>query len=132
MRKEWWVAMRKAIYDHLTNNCTSIKEWLQGYQSNAGTPKPYGVIIIGDQADSVNNHKSGFRELVIWPYFEEGNFIPVDGAVEEIKNLLNKQLITTDSGKQFTVEHVNTGKDFHDTDLKAFTRKMNFRIPILR
>lgn len=120
--------MRAALYQYLTANCQSIKSWYQPYTATGDTPKPYGVIQFGEDMSSVN--RLGFFDaLYIWPYFNPGSFVMVDRAVKELKSLLNRTILTTANGAKFEIEYINTGRDFYDDELKALTRRLEFRIP---
>lgn len=124
--------MRAALYQFLTENCQSIKTWMQPYAPDNNTPPPYGVILLGDEIQSPNNSRGFFNALQIWPYFKPGSYIPVDNAVTELRKLLDGRVFTTASGMKFELEYIRTGRDYKDPDLNALTRKMDFRIPIVR
>jgi len=123
--------MRAAIYQYLTENCQSIKVWKQPYTAKKDDKKPYGIIVLGEEISSVNR-QGFFRDLVIWPYFDVGSFVVVDQAVAELKRLLDGKVLTTTGGSMFEIEWVHTGKDFQDDDLNALTRRIEFRIPLLK
>lgn len=120
--------MRVALYEYLMNNCESIKSWHQPYTATAKTAKPYGVIVFGEDMNSVNR-QGFFDSLYIWPYFDRGSYLAVDGAIKELKKLLNNTILTTATGSRLEVEYVNVGRDFDDDELKAITRRLEFRIP---
>lgn len=121
--------MRKAIYQYLTANCKTIPRWSQPYMD--APPKPYGVIVLGEQLPAVGNTRGAYRSLYIWPYVDGESFLVLDDAVKEITKLLSGVTLATDAGNRFSVEWVNEGRDFFDNDLKALTRRVEFRIPIL-
>lgn len=123
--------MRKAIYQYLTANCTTIPTWTQPYMADKDTPKPYGVIILGEILPAVGNTRGAYRSLYIWPYVAGSSYLVLDAAVKEITRLLSGVTLTTDAGNRFTIEWVNEGRDFRDDDLDALTRRLEFRIPIL-
>lgn len=121
--------MRLAIIKYLNENCQSVKTWQHVYTPTSSTPKPYGVVKIGEEMRAPFNNRGFFRELTIWPYFKLGNFIPMDEAVAELKTLLAGTTLTTSTGHKFEIEWVHTGGDFQDPDLEAITRRIEFRIP---
>src|SRR5690625_6908820 len=99
--------MRAALYQYLTANCSSIQTWRQPYSADANTPKPYGVIILGEVIKSPVNRMGSFRDLYIWPYFSGPSYLPLDAAVNEIRKLLAGTTLTTAEGDRFTVEWVH-------------------------
>ncbi len=121
--------MRTALYQHLTANCTTIPTWRQPYTATADTPKPYGVIVIGEVMRSPFNRLGSFRDLYVWPYFGGSSYVPVDAAVTELRALLSDTMLTTAEGNRFAIEFTHEGKDFYDDALKALTRRLEFRIP---
>ena len=125
--------MRGAIYAYLMGLSaeTGISEWKQPYTADANSKKPYGVIVLGEDIQSVNNNKGAFRSLFIWPYFNPGSFVAVDKATRALKKALHKQILITSQGDSFEIEWVNTGRDFKDDELKTLTKRMEFRIPII-
>lgn len=134
--------MRKALYTYMTTNCKSIKTWLQPYQPTASTPKPYGVLVIGEKRRDAFNRRGAYRDLHIWPYLLPSSFVALDEAVNEIEQLLAGKTLEgtiaaeSDEGAdvkfKFLVEWVGEQKDFYDSGLNAITRRIDFRIPLIR
>ncbi len=122
--------MRKAIYQHLIKNCTIITDWYQTGMSTVGNL--YGVIKFEDEMESPFNRRGFFRYVSIWPYSKGEDFAEIDEAINEIANLLDGKVLETDDGFKFELELLPIGRDFRDPDLKAITRKMEFRIPQIR
>lgn len=128
--------MRAALYQYLTTHCQAVKVWQQPYTATKDTPKPYGVIVIGERIRSLDNSRGSFRELYVWPYFGGSSFVPLDGAVREITRLLDGVTLITAAtppatGKRFTVEWADEGRDYRDPDLEALTRRITFRVPLV-
>lgn len=123
--------MRAAIYEYLKTNCLSVKTWMQPYTPNATTPKPYGVIVMGDIIRDPFNRRASYQEVTVWPYFGGNSYVAVDKAVREIRSLLSDRTLTTKEGHRFTVEWIDVGRDFYDDDLKALTRRLEFRVPLV-
>jgi hypothetical protein len=124
--------MRAAIYQYLSTNCALIETWLPPFKATAATPKPYGVIVLGEEIPSVDNRLGLFLSLTIWPYFaESASPVQVDAAVKQIRNLLNGAKLTTSAGARFEIEGGVAGPDFYDDELKALTKRMSFRIPMI-
>lgn len=123
--------MRAALYQYLTAKCQSITVWRQPYTATKDTPKPYGVIVLGEVMRSPVNRLGSFREVTIWPYIGGSSYVPVDGAVQEIRNLMDGATLTKSDGKSFSIEFVNEGRDFKDDDLDALTRRIEFRVPLV-
>lgn len=151
--------MRAALYQHLTQNCTTVPTWKQPYAADASTPKPYGVIKFDGRPMNAYNSRTSFQNLRIWIYFEPGSYLALDAAVQEVTTLLSDQLITkavpadpapveeeepgdppigepveeeelAPKAKRFLVEFVYEGQDFFDDELKAICRFIDFRIPL--
>jgi len=123
--------MRAALYQYLTAKCQSITVWRQPYTATKDTPKPYGVIVIGEVMRSPVNRLGSFREIYVWPYFGGSSYVPVDGAVQEIRNLLDGKTLTKSDGRKFALEWANEGRDYRDPDLEALTRRIDFRVPLV-
>lgn len=123
--------MRAALYQFLTANCQSIQSWHQPYTPTKATPKPYGVIVIGEVMRSPVNRLGSFREIYVWPYFGGSSYVSLDGAVQEIRNLLDGKAFTKADGRMFALEWVNEGRDYRDPDLEALTRRIDFRVPLV-
>ncbi len=128
--------MRKAIYDFLklpdTIQQTGITSWYGGpYLATKSSAKPYGVLVVGEELRSVENDRGLFKEVQIWPYFAKGSFITLDGTVLALRNLLHGKQFTTASGVVFVLEYIYTGRDFHDEELDAFTKRVDFRVPLI-
>jgi len=132
--------LREILHGYLTDNCTCIEQWYQPFFSWDGAaqalgvddigdlPKPYGVIVINP--DRGTNIDIARRHVIeIWPYFEPGNFMPLDEAVLEIRKILTGSL-TYDS-RNFHVSFEGTGRDYHDENLRAITRTIDFSLPFL-
>lgn len=122
--------MRLALYNYLTENCTSIPVWFQPYMATAEVRKPYGVIRLGSVIPQVNRIGS-LRLVEVWPYVESSNYLPLDDAVKEIRRLLSGKVLTTEAGKRFKVEWVGESDDFYDPDLDALTRRIDFQVPLV-
>ena len=126
--------MRKALYQYLTNNCKSITDWYQPHTAGATTKKPYGVIVFGENPQNAFNRRSSFQDVSLWIYYAPGNFVPVDGAVAEIRGMFVKdggpKLLETDKGRRFFMVWQQTSKDFYDDELKAVAKKIDFTIPL--
>lgn len=120
--------MRTAIYQYLSQNMSYVT-WLQPYRAKAETPKPYGVIVLGERTRAPNNRAS-FRGLTIWLYVEEGSYLPLDDMVEEVKKLLDKTVLKTKKNNRFMIEWELDSRDWYDDDLKATTRYIEFIIPM--
>lgn len=122
--------MRGALYQHLTQNCESVRTWKQPYQADATTPKPYGVISFQPRSRSPFNRRGAFQDLRIWIYVDPGSFLPLDAAVAEVKALLSDRILAKRDGGQFLVEWNQDGRDFYDDDLEALARYIDFTIPL--
>lgn len=139
---------RGVLYNFLGEECETITNWYQpffdwedaakilGVPTIGELPKPYGVILLDDEEQSANLDVGFFQGIEVWPYFEPGNFIPVDRAQSEIIKLFHKKLVTVedyDGAEQtYLLEYVGSGRDYHDTDLRAITRRLDFRTPRVR
>lgn len=121
--------MRAALYRHLTDNCQSVRTWVQPHKADAETPKPYGVIEMGEETRALGNRAGRFQGVSIWLYFAEGSYVPVDEAVDEVKHLLHNVVLTREDGRRFALEWEQTIRDYYDPDLKALGRRIDFRIP---
>jgi hypothetical protein len=121
--------MRTAIYQYLSQNMSHVK-WIQPYHATANTPKPYGVIVIGERIRAPLNNRASYLGLTIWLYVEEGSYLPLDNLVKELKNLLDKKILKTVNGNSFMVEWEHDGRDWYDDDLKAATKYIEFIIPM--
>ena len=121
--------MRATLYKHLTDNCTTVRTWLQPHKATAQTPKPYGVIELGEETPALFNRAGRFQLVSIWLYFAEGSFVPVDAAVDEVKRLLHNVVLTGANGRRFALEWDQTMRDYYDPDLQAVGKRINFRIP---
>ncbi len=124
--------MRTAIWQYLTDNCRSVKTWKQPYIAEATTPKPYGVVSFLGDAPALSNAMGAFDEVRVWIYDEPGDLVSTDAAINEVKHLLDGQLLTTGSGIGFSLEWINTSRDFYDDALQALTKYATFRVPKLR
>jgi len=122
--------MRGALYQHLTQNCESVRTWKQPYQADATTPKPYGVVSFQPRSRSPFNRRGAFQDLRIWIYVDPGSFLPLDAAVAEVKALLSDRILAKRDGGQFLVEWNQDGRDFYDDDLEALARYIDFTIPL--
>jgi len=139
---------RGVLYNFLNNECTTIERWHQpffdwadaadllGVPTIGELPKPYGVILMDDEEQSGSLNIGYFQGIEIWPYFEPGNYLPVDKAQSELVRLLNRKLITVndyDGNPQvYKLEYLGSGRDYHDTELRAITRRLEFRTPRVR
>lgn len=125
--------MRKALHDFLTEHCQLITAWYPPHSASVDTPKPYGVIVLDDELPAVNSNRGAYQLVQVWPYIDaETSWLDMDDVVDEIKKVFKGRVLQTESGRRFTVEYMRTGRDFHDTELEAWTRPMDFRIPQLR
>lgn len=121
--------MRAMIFQHLAENCRTVRKWVQPHKADANTPKPYGVIEMGEETRAIGNRAGRFQGLSIWLYFEEGSYVPVDDAVDEVRSLLHNVVLTGADGRRFALEWEQTTRDYYDPDLKALGRRIDFRIP---
>jgi len=121
--------MRATLYKHLTDNCTTVRTWLQPHKATKDTPKPYGVIEIGEETPAPFNRAGRFQSVSVWLYFPEGSFVPVDAAVDEVKRLLHNVVLTGANGRRFALEWDQTMRDYYDPDLQAVGKRIDFRIP---
>lgn len=122
--------MRGALYQHLTQNCESVRTWKQPYTADASTPKPYGVIKFDGRPRNPGNRRTSFQDLRIWLYVAPGSFLPLDAATKEVTGLLSERILSTPDGRRFLVEWVYEGHDFYDDELKANCRYIDFTIPL--
>ncbi len=121
--------MRATLYKHLTENCKSVRNWLQPHRPVADTPKPYGVLEMGEETPALSNRKGLFQDVSVWLYFEPASYVPVDEAVAEVKRMLHNVVLTTADGRRFMLEWVQTLRDYYDPDLQAIGKRIDFRIP---
>lgn len=127
--------IRACLYTYLTANSV-VTDWYQPFVNDDTLSKPYGVIVVGEQLRSVNNRLGGFRNVEIWPYVRSGSFIALDNIVNNIRSSLERdekgceRVFETASKYHFVLEWVHEGRDFYDPDLKALTRKLDYRIPL--
>ena len=121
--------MRATLYKHLTDNCTTVRTWLQPHKATKDTPKPYGVIEIGEETPAPFNRAGRFQSVSVWLYFPEGSYVPVDAAVDEVKRLLHNAELTGTNGRRFALEWDQTMRDYYDPDLQAVGKRIDFRIP---
>lgn len=119
--------MREAIYNTLSKQSKKITHWLQPYVASPSTPKPFGVIQF--QGRIPENVVSTFQDFTVWVYFEDGDFIPIDEAVKEIKQILHRRRLLASDGRLFEVKWTMDGRDFYDDALKAFAMNIEFTIP---
>lgn len=145
--------LRETLFDCLTEHCTSITRWYQpffvwadaaevlGVDDLGSLPKPYGVIVLGSDRGglvSIGRHQT----FEVWPYFEPGDFLPLDEAVSEIRRLLSGEIVIGDEydgygeydeydGYRIRCIYEGVGRDYYDTDLRAVTRTINFRTPFV-
>lgn len=122
--------MRGAIFQHLKQNCESIRAWKQPYVANRDTPKPYGVIVFEGRPRDVFNRRGAFQAFTVWVYGETGSCLALDDAIAEVKGLLKDVVLTTSVGDKFLVEWAGDGRDFYDDDLEALAKWTEFKIPI--
>lgn len=146
--------IREVLYEHLKKECSTIPDWYQpffnwedaaevlGVRDLSEISKPYGVIVLGEEVGS-GSSVGFFQPVEVWPYFTPGNFIPLDVAIAEIIQLLNKKLLevtieestegeTVETTKRYIMQYTGTGRDFHDDDLGAITKRIDFRLPKVR
>jgi hypothetical protein len=124
--------MRIAIRQHLIGRCKSVTTWLPPYVADAQTKKPYGVISILEAMPAIGSTVGAFQEVRVWIYTEPGNFMGLDEAIREVRDLLANQQLTLDDGRRFRLEWLRTGRDFYDDELKANTKDLVFRVPRLQ
>lgn len=121
--------MRATLYRYLTNNCRTVRTWLQPHIPTADTIQPYGVIEIGEETRAPFHRTGRFQSVSIWLYFAEGSYVPVDAAVAEVKRLLHDVILTAADGRKFALEWDHTMRDYYDPDLQAVGKRIDFRIP---
>jgi len=134
---------REVLYEYLTKACTTITRWhqpffdwedaakLMGLEHIGDLEKPYGVIVLGDESQAPEATFGFHIPVEVWPYFKPGNYIPLDEAIKELGYLLNSKLIAVD-GKYYMMEYISSGRDFHDRELRAITKRMDFNMPRVR
>lgn len=121
--------MRATLYRHLTDNCQTVRTWVQPHKADAATPKPYGVIEMGEEVRALGSRAGRIQGVSVWLYFAEGSYVPVDAAIGEVRRLLHNVTLTGPEGRRFALEWEQTSRDYYDPDLKALGRRIDFRIP---
>ncbi len=119
--------MRKAIYDCLQTNCRKVKAWYQPYVATPATKKPFGVVVFAARTPATR--VGTFQDFTVWLYFEPGDYIPLDEAVQEVKQLLHERRLMADDGRLFEIQWTMDGRDFYDDALKAIAKNIEFTIP---
>lgn len=119
--------MREAIYDCLVANCQKVKAWYQPYVATPATPKPFGVIAFGTRTPVTR--VGAFLDFTIWLYFKPGDYIPLDEAVQEVKQLLHERRLMAENGQLFEIVWNQDGRDFYDDTLQAIAKNIEFTIP---
>lgn len=123
--------LRLALYDVLTEE-SSIKNWWQPFLATDRTEKPYGVITFGPVIRVPSGPRFRSRLMHVWIYVEKEDFTVLDDYVEEITELLTDRIVQVDSGNHYLLEWEHEGQDFFDPELNALTRRLDFRIPLVR
>lgn len=119
--------MRKAIYDCLATNCQTVTTWRQPYVATPATKKPFGVVVFA--ARTPVTRVGTFQDVTVWLYFEAGDYIPLDAAIQEVKRLLHERRLMTDEGRPFEIQWTMDGRDFYDDALQAIAKNIEFTIP---
>jgi len=123
--------LRLALYDVLTEE-SSIKNWWQPFLATDRTEKPYGVITFGPVIRVPSGPRFRSRLMHVWIYVEKEDFTVLDDYVEEITELLTDRIVQVDSGNHYLLEWEHEGQDFFDPELNALTRRLDFRVPLVR
>jgi len=123
--------LRLAIYDVLTEE-SSIKDWWQPFLATDRTEKPYGVITFGPIARVPSGPRFRTRLMHVWIYVEKEDFTVLDDYLEEITGLLTDRIVQVDNGNHYLLEWEHEGQDYIDPELDALTRRLDFRIPLVR
>jgi hypothetical protein len=123
--------LRLALYDVLTEE-SSIKNWWQPFLATDRTEKPYGVITFGPVTRVPSGPRFRSRLMHVWVYVEKEDFTVLDDYVEEITGLLTDRIVQVDSGNHYLLEWEHEGQDFIDPELNALTRRLDFRVPLVR
>lgn len=125
--------MRSAIRTKLQTIADVSGRVMDPHAAGPQTAKPYIVVRQGTETEV--SLWSGFRRIIeVWPYVAETNFQDVDALAKEIKDTLEKQLLTdTVTGEVFTCRYAGSdSQDYADKEWKALTRCLRFEVYALQ
>ena len=126
--------MRAAVRAKLSSQISAIgSRVLDPHAAGPQTTKPF--IVVRQGIESEDSNWSGFRRIIeIWPYIDETSFQEVDALVKNVKDALEKQLLTDAvTGEVFTCRYAGSDtQDYVDKDWKALTRCLRFEVYALQ
>jgi len=119
--------MRNAIRNKLIDGLPEVGERVyQPSMAGPATQKPYAVVKRGGDVPTKMTH--GFEiPFQIWLYSDVTSHTVLDALQGKVIKLLMRKDLTTANGQVFSLEYEGGSEDFYDDELKALTRRVDFR-----
>jgi hypothetical protein len=121
--------MRSGIREKIINTVTGIGNCYEPNAPDKDTPKPYAVIVQGDDTD--NGEVIGFKRTIeVWLYENRFTFKNLDLLAENVIKALDMQVLTdSKTNETFTCVFGGAiGQDIVDEDWQAIARGLKFTV----
>lgn len=120
--------MRRAIADHLIDECASFEERVEyPFVTDPKHPKPYCVVKRAGTGSFMGS-KGYLDGYQVWIYTTPGDLEGLDALAEEVKSALDGAILeNTDSPpKSRRLQWAGTMQDFPDEKLDAVCTRVDF------
>ncbi|WP_368490782.1 hypothetical protein [Clostridium sp. BJN0013] len=121
--------MRDGIRKKLTDSIPELKKCCEPNVPTKDTPKPYAVVLQGDDTD--NGEVVGFKRTIeVWLYEERTTFKNLDSLSDKVIKALDMQVIEdSKTNETFTCIFDGTiGQDTVDLEWDAIARGLRFNV----
>jgi len=121
--------LRGGIREQIISKVTELNECYEPNVSTKDTPKPYAVVVQGDDTD--NGEVVGFKRTIeVWLYETRTTFKNLDLLAEKVIKALDMQVITdSKTNETFTCRFGGAmGQDIIDEQWQAIARGLKFTV----
>lgn len=121
--------MRDGIKEQIISMVPELKKCYEPNVPTKDTPKPYAVVVQGDDTD--NGEVVGFKRTIeVWLYETRTTFKNLDSLAEKVIKALDMQVITdSKTSETFTCVFGGAlGQDIVDEDWQAIARGLKFTV----
>ena len=123
--------IRKAIWQELTDNITTVTAIKTGYTPSAEQTKPYLVIDFTGELPNINSPKGMFITFDVLAIGEAGDMLTIDALADSVVSTLHNTDITTSTGNIIRPEYRRDGRfDYWSEALQASVIRTAFWLPV--
>jgi len=124
--------MRAAITSKLKEITNFGNRCYQSFTAPTNVAKPYCTFKFSGEYSYPLNKKGSVIDLQVFIYCEPSTFSSLDSLEKSVREKLHNAMLTTSSGRKFTVYYSMTQPDYFDDLSNLFMKRVYFTIPLSR